>query len=252
MLWLVDHPLIFFATTVVVLWGSTEVGVLVRIHGPKLSSAERAEFDLVRNAMFTLFGLMVGFAISMAVTRYDLRKHYEEEEANAIGTEYLRLDFLPPEAAAAARALLRTYAGERIVFYNAPDPERQRANLAETAATQKALWNAVTPESGARPTPVAALVASGMNDVLNSQGYTLATWRNRLPVEVWILLVVVAAACNLLIGFGAGRLSPATHGVLPLTAALAFFLISDVEGPDNGLVRVHATNLEDAARAMER
>ena len=73
-----------------------ELASWAETRGHTLTSNDRAEFDLVRNAMFTLLGLMVGFAISMAVSRYDLRKSYEEAEANAIGTEYLRLDLMPP------------------------------------------------------------------------------------------------------------------------------------------------------------
>ncbi len=71
MLWLVDHPVVFFVTTLTLLIVSARVGVAARAHGRKLTSADGVEFDLVRNAMFTLLGLMVGFAISMAVSRYD-------------------------------------------------------------------------------------------------------------------------------------------------------------------------------------
>ncbi|MBV9290324.1 MAG: hypothetical protein JO288_21325 [Hyphomicrobiales bacterium] len=252
MVWLVDRPILFFCVTLVLLWGAAELGVLVRFRVHKLTPAERSEFDLVRNAMFTLLGLIVGFAISMAVSRYDLRKTYEEAEANAVGTEYLRLELMPPEIAAAARALLKTYAEERVAFYKERDPERQSRNEAETALTQNALWRAIAPEAKTAQTPINALVASGMNDVLNSQGYTLAAWRNRLPSEVWLLLIVVAAASSFLIGFGAERLSPVTHAVLPLTAALAFLLIADVEGPHNGLIRVEPVNLEDALAAMRK
>jgi len=250
MLWLVDHPLVFFVATLALLFAAAELGALARIRGHKLTDAERAEFDLVRAAMFTLFGLLVGFAITMAVSRFDLRKSYEEAEANAIGTENLRLDFLSPETASAARALLKAYAEKRIVFYTELDAERLARNEIETAATQKALWEAIVPAAKKEPTPIMGLTVSGMNDVLNSQGYTLSVFRNRLPVEVWMLLTVTAVACNFLIGFGAERLSPATHAVLPLAAALAFLLISDVEGPRNGLVRVHPVNIEDAARAI--
>ncbi len=252
MLWLVDHPLLFFVVALVLLWRAAELGVLVRFRVHNLTSSERAEFDLVRNAMFTLLGLMVGFAISMAVTRYDLRKTDEEAEANAIGTEYLRLELMPPEIASAVSALLKTYAEERVTFYVEQDPERLSKNDAEAARTQNALWAAIAPEAKTAQTPINALVAAGMNDVLDAQGYTLAAWRNRLPVEVWILLIAVAAACSFLIGFGAERLSPATHALLPLTAALAFLLIADVEGPHNGLVRVEPVNLEDALAAMRK
>jgi hypothetical protein len=250
MLWLVDHPFPFFAATLVLFIGCTRGGVLARLHGPKLTPAERSEFDLVRNAMFTLLGLMIGFAISMAVTRYDVRKGLEESEANAVGTEYVRLDLMPTEAASKARALLRTYVDERIAFYGLMDTDGLAKNAAATANTMTALWMAVAPEAKASQTAVTALVAAGMNDVLNSYGYTVAAWRNRLPVEVWLLLFVVAACCNFLIGFGAERLSSATHAILPLTASLAILLIADVEGPHNGFVRVHPINLIDAEASI--
>jgi hypothetical protein len=249
MLWLVDHPGVFFVTTLTLLIVSARVGVAARAHGHKLTSADGVEFDLVRNAMFTLLGLMVGFAISMAVSRYDLRKTCEEAEANAIGTEYLRLDLMPPEVSAAARALLRTYVDERIAFYRDPNPIRENKKDVET---MDSLWAAVAPEAKTRQTSTDALVASGMNDILNSQGYTLAAWRNRLPIEVWMLLILIAAGCNFLIGFGAERLSPATHAILPITVALAFLLIADVEGPRNGFVQVEPVNLDDVAIAMSQ
>ena len=250
MLWLVDHPAVFFVVTLTLLVVSARIGVLARIRGHKLTEADRVEFDLVRNAMFTLLGLMVGFAISMAVSRYDLRVFDEEAEANAIGTEYLRLDLMPPETTAAASALLRTYLDERIAFYQDRDPDHEAKNDVQTIETMNALWAAVAPEAKTRQTPTDALVASGMNDVLNAEGITLAAWRNRLPVEVWMLLLLIATGCNFLIGFGAERLSPVTHAILPVTAALAFLLIADVEGPRNGLVRVQPVNLNDLVAAF--
>jgi hypothetical protein len=250
MLWLVDHPLLFFLATLALFVGCTRIGVLARLHGHKLTSAERAEFDLVRNAMFTLLGLIIGFAIAMAVSRYDLRKSLEESEANAIGTEYVRLDFMPAETAAKARGLLKTFADQRIAFYGLRDPSDVARNAADTARTMGALWAAVAPDAKANQTAVTALVASGMNDVLNAYGYTVAAWRNRLPVEVWLLLIFIACGCNFLIGFGAEKLSSATHAILPIAASLAILLIADVEGPHNGFVRVRPENLIDAAASM--
>lgn len=246
MIWLIDHPLILFITMLLLFVGCTRAGAFARIHGHRLTPAERAEFDLVRNAMFTLLGLIVGFAISMAVSRYDLRKNLEESEANAIGTESVRLDFMPAETAAKARALLGAFADQRIAFYSGEGV----SNAKDTARTTDALWAAIAPNIAANQTAVTSLVAAGMNDVLNAEGYTTAAWRNRLPVEVWLLLIGLAACCNFLIGFGAERLSSATHAILPLTASLAILLIADVEGPHNGFVRVHPVNLIDAAEVI--
>jgi hypothetical protein len=63
---------------------------------------------LVLGATLTLLSLIVGFSFSMAVGRYDQRKNLEEEEANAIGTEYARAELLPAAAAARVRALLKS------------------------------------------------------------------------------------------------------------------------------------------------
>ena len=109
------------------------------------------------------------------------------------------------------RGQLRTYIDERIAFYRDHDPKKQENSDAATIGTMKTLKAVLAPDVNTRQTPTDALVAAGMNDVLNSEGYTLAAWRNRLPIEVWILFILIAAACNFLLGFGARRLSPATH-----------------------------------------
>ncbi len=81
----------------------------------------REEFSLVLTATLTLLGLIVGFTFSMAVSRYDQRKLYEEEEANSIGTEYLRAELLAPSATAEIRTLLREYLQDRSLFYQPRD-----------------------------------------------------------------------------------------------------------------------------------
>jgi hypothetical protein len=70
---------------------------------------EREDLDIVQTAILTLLALIIGFSFSMAVSRYDLRKTYEEAEANAIGTEYLRADLLPGESVTAVRDLIRKW-----------------------------------------------------------------------------------------------------------------------------------------------
>src|SRR5271166_517429 len=102
----------------------------------------------------------------MAVTRYDQRKSYEEAEANAIGTEYLRADSLPVEDAARVRELLKRYLGQRISFYQ-DRKERQVSQIdSDTAKLQAELWSTVFGAADQRPTPVVALAVSGINDVL--------------------------------------------------------------------------------------
>lgn len=106
----------------------------------------------------------------MAVSRYDQRKTYEEAEANAIGTEYLRADLLPAANAALERELLKKYLDQRVLFYVTRDDRQLRQIDTGTSEPQTELWSHA---AAAQPTPLVALAVSGMNDVLNSQGYRL-------------------------------------------------------------------------------
>ena len=72
-------------------------------------------------ATLTLLGLIIGFSFSMAISRYDQRKNYEEAEANAIGTEYVRADLLPAADAERMHGLLRNYLDQRVLFYQTRD-----------------------------------------------------------------------------------------------------------------------------------
>ena len=134
----------------------------------------------------------------MATTRYDQRKNYEEQEGNAIGTEYVRADLLSPVDAAKVRSLLKRYLDQRILFH---DEEELRQISARPVQLQAELWAAVKPAAAEQPTPVVALVIAGMNDVLNAQGYTQAAFWNRIPTAAWGLMTAIAICCNLLFGY---------------------------------------------------
>src|SRR5271156_2297456 len=179
----------------------------------------------------------------MAVTRYDQRKNYEEAEANAIGTEYLRANLLPVEDAARVRELLKGYLDQRILFYQDRE-ERQVSQIdSDTAKLQVELWSSVFGAADQRPTAVVALAVGGMNDVLNSQGYTQAAWWNRIPVGAWCLMFAIAIFCNGLLGYGARKMEAKLFMVLPAVVAVAFFLIADIDSPRGGVIRVQPQNL---------
>jgi hypothetical protein len=181
----------------------------------------------------------------MAISRYDQRKNYEEAEANAVGTEYVRADLLPAADTAKVRALLGTYLNQRVLFYTTRDPHQLSQIDSQTAQLQAELWAAVRAPVVAQPTPLGALAVAGMNDVLNSQGYTQAAWWNRIPTAAWGLMAAIAICCNLLVGYGVRgqKASPPLLLVLPLVASIAFFLIAEIDSPRGGVIRVSPQNL---------
>jgi hypothetical protein len=218
-----------------------------RVIGRRADHSKEAleDFDIVLAASLTLLGLIIGFAFSMSVSRYEQRKNYEEEEANAIGTEWARAGLLAAADTAKVRALLHSYLDERIRFYDARDADRLLQVNARTNELQNQLWSAVESAAADRQTPIVALAVAGMNDVLNSQGYTQASWWNRIPPAAWALMGTIAALCNLLIGVRASQLKT-RQGlllILPLILSVAFLLIADIDSPRGGYIHVRPQNL---------
>ena len=249
---IMNFPLLVLALSFVLLWLSVRIGVFFRQRRRGPDDEAREEFGVIVAANLTLLGLIIGFTFSMAISRYDERKKYEAAEANAIGTEYVRADLLPLTDAVKVRALLRDYLDQRVRFYQTRDESERLRIGAATAQLQAQLWSAAQVPAAAKPTPVIALAISGMNDVLNSQGYTQAAWWNRIPPSAWALMIAIAICCSLVIGYGARRAAP--KGILllvvPLVVSISFFLIADVDSPRGGMIRVPPQNLMSLAESL--
>lgn len=212
---------------------------------------ERDDLGLVISASLTLLALIIGFSFSMAVSRYDQRKNYEEEEANAIGTEYVRADLLPADAAAQVRQSLKQYLDQRLLFYTTRDPGELATINNETAKLQDRMWAAVQNAARAQPTPTVALAVAGMNDVLNRQGYTQAAWWNRIPKGAWSLMVTLGVCCGVLIGYGAHKKGILLFTVLPFLVSIAFVLIADIDSPRRGVIHVAPQNLISLEQSLK-
>jgi hypothetical protein len=249
---LLDYPLAVFVLALVAQWGAAYVGDFFRTRQRTTDAADPLDLTTVLTAALTLLALIIGFSFSMAVSRYEQRKNYEEAEANAIGTAYVRADLLPPATAARVRELLGIYTEQRVLFYEVSDQSRLSQIDAETTKLQGELWSAVVPPAEMQPTPVMALIVSGMNDVLNSQSYTQAAWWNRIPAAAWELLGVVAIFCNALLGYSERRTSNLLLIVMPVIVSVSFVLIADIDSPRRGHIRVMPQNLIALSQSIRR
>jgi len=248
---IVDHPLLVFAIAIFSMWIAAQVGRWILRCFP-LDEQLRNDYAVLEAGALTLLALIVGFGFSMALNRYDQRKNYEEAEANAIGTEYLRADLLPEADAVKIRDILRAYLDRRIQFYVTIDETAIEEINARTAKLQEGMWAAVLPAAKVQPTPITALVVSGMNDVINTQGYTQSAWWYRIPGSAWSLMIVVSLGCNMMIGYGS-RIIPASRRLLvamPLLIAIAFKLIADIDSPRRGFITVNPQNLISLADSL--
>ena len=253
MIHLLDWPSLIFILSFLLLSLSAWVGsrFFSRYRNPDTDSV----FDLgvIQTATLTLLGLIIGFTFSMAITRYDLRQTLEESEANAIGTEYLRADLLPASSAAQTKVLLMRYLDQRIAFYSTRGDDQKEALRSQTELAQKALWNEILPYIKIQNGATSALVASGMTDVLNSEGYTQAAWWNRIPIAAWCLMIAIAVFANALVGYGAHdfRKNRGLFLIFPLIISVAFFLIADIDSPTRGIIRIEAHNLLSLQNSLQ-
>jgi hypothetical protein len=247
-----DYPALVGALSFLALWLAARLGATLSRAKRSVQRKAREDFNTIMATTLTLSGLIIGFTFSMAIGRYEQRKGYEEAEANAIGTEYLRVDLLQAADAAKLRSVLMSYLDARISFYVVGNgKELQEINI-RTEQLQTELWSLVRDASVAQPTPLAALAVAGMNDVLNSQGYTQAAWWNRIPISAWILMLAIAAMGNLLIGYGAenDKAGSVLLLVLPAVLSVSFLLIADIESPRGGIIRVAPQNLSSLAQSL--
>jgi hypothetical protein len=248
-----NYPILFFPLSLFVLWLSSYVGTMLRRRKP-LVGEDREDFGFVQAAALTLLGLIIGFSFSMAIGRYDQRRNYEEAEANAIGTEFVRAGLLPPSDAARVRAQLARYLNLRIEFYRTHDRFEIQKITADTDELQTEMWTTVQTPALAQPTPLMALTVAGMNDVLNSQGYTQAAWWNRIPVAAWSLMIAISICCNLLVGYGArgARTKSPILLILPFFVSIAFLLIAEIDAPRGVLIQVPPQNLVSLAQSLTK
>ncbi|HET6206170.1 MAG TPA: hypothetical protein VFD98_05130 [Terracidiphilus sp.] len=246
-----NYPLAIGVLTLVCLWAAARLGAFLRKRKTTDDESQKDEYGIVLSATLTLLGLLIGFSFSMAISRYEQRKDYEEEEANAIGTEYIRVDLLSDPVRAKLKADLAQYLDLRIRRYEAHASDDVTELAAATAKLQDEMWNEVRNAAVATPDPVRATVVTGMNDVINRQGYTQAARWNRIPLPAWGLMAAIALFSNFLIGFGAKKHNNYVLLVVPLAIAVSFFLIADIDSPQGGLVRVAPQNLIALADSLK-
>jgi hypothetical protein len=246
---LVDRPVLMLVVSFVGLLLAAMLGVVAHKAWNPVKASDHNELAIVQSAALTLLGLIVGFSFAMAISRYDQRKGLEEAEANAIGTEYLRAGLMADDPAANARNALKRYLDLRIQFYVTSDEDALTRIGTERAKLEADLWAAARSLSAVSPTPITALVASGLNDVFNSTDATAAGWLDRIPVPAWWLLMMIGVAANVMLGYGARRFDPVLI-VVPLTVAVSLFLIADIDSPRGGVVQVPALNLTRLAKSL--
>lgn len=197
----------------------------------------------VDGAVFGLLGLLLAFTFSGAADRFDTRRGLLVEEANAIGTAWLRLDLLPPDARETLRARFRDYLDSRLLVYRKlPDLAAAQAELRRSGELQNEIWTLALGAARSEGSPAQMLLLPALNQMFDiTTTRTAAGFRHPPPV-IFALLAGLCLLSALLAGFGmASRAAtrPWLHmGAYALVMSTAFFVIMNLEHPRMGLIRI--------------
>jgi hypothetical protein len=200
----------------------------------------------IEAAVFALLGLLIAFTFSGAVSRFDNRRHLIVEEANAIGTAYLRLDLLPAGAQSALRQDFRRYVEHRLeVFRKLSDERAARAETAVATTLQGKIWSQAVAASQAQgATPSAPmLLLPALNQMIDITTTRTMALQLHPPLIIFGMLFLVALASALLAGYAmaGGKDRKWLHVIaFALVIALTVYVILDIEFPRLGLIRVDA------------
>lgn len=201
----------------------------------------------MEGAVFALLGLLIAFTFSGAASRFDARRQLVAQEANAIGTAYLRLDLLAPEAQSALRERVRSYVDSRLAFYRKlPHIEALQEEWARSVAPQGEIWTQAVAACRAQTEPPACiLLLPALNDMIDITTTRKVAALTHPPAIIFALLFGLALGCSLVAGYGAAGSKERswTHMILfAAVTAVTVYVILDIEYPRFGLIRVDAVD----------
>jgi len=189
------------------------------------------------------------FTFAMSVGRYETRRTLVLEEANAIGTTYLRASLLPETHTAGVENLLRRYVDVRLDFYKAgPDKAKQAAAQQAAAKIQRELWSHAVAAGKEAPSPLVASFVNALNEIIDLDAARLNALRTHVPGAVWLLVLAVSACGSCASGYSAGSSgarSSFANIALPLLIAVAITLIADLDQSRGGLILINQQPLLD-------
>ncbi|MCU0771306.1 MAG: DUF4239 domain-containing protein [Verrucomicrobia bacterium] len=207
----------------------------------------KAGLGAVEASVFGLLGLLVAFTFNGAANRFDQRRDLIVQEANAIGTAWLRLDALPDPTRLELRDLFRRYVDSRLESYRRiADATAAQKGLADSKALQAAMWEKATTACRSDPgRGVAMLVLPALNEMYDVATVRTAMVSRHPPRIVFFMLSGLSLSCSLLAGYGmaAARERSWTHMIaFAAITALTVYVIVDLEHPRRGFIRVTASD----------
>jgi len=236
---------VLFASTAGVL-AFIEAGRRIGLRISRRSGGPRQVLQAVEASVFALMGLITAFIFYGAGARFEARRGLIAEEANAIGTAYLRLDLLPPETQPEIRKEFREYVRSRLaVYHDIAQFKAVRAALDRSSALQRRVWTSAVAASNSSGPAERSLVLSAINEMIDITTVRTVALYTHPPAAVFALLAVTVIASSALAGYTMVA-SEARDWVsliaFVVVVGAALYVILDYEYPRIGIIRIDAAD----------
>jgi len=201
--------------------------------------------------MLALLALILGFTFSLSLQRFNDRAAAVVDEANAIGTTYLRTHLLPESVRTDAKRLTREYMDFRLKAGSVPLNEADARSLviAKSDAIIGELWDLTAKAAREDGGPVTSgLFITSLNETIDAFGSRVAIVKRHVPELVLLLLFTTFILTGVVIGYANGaedhRPSIAAY-VLALLISLLVFIIIDLDRPRRGLIQIPQDSIQN-------
>ena len=200
--------------------------------------------DAVASIVYGLLTLLLSFSFSLAVARFDARRHIIVDEANSVGTAYLRLDLLPEPSQPSLKAAFVRYTDARLAFNNAlsngTDPS---ASLKTTGEEQVVIWTKAMSAYRTDPHESTRIqLTPALNEMFDLAAARSEAVETRVPWIIFLLLASVSLASSLLIGKALAPRPTRSWGyrlIFSVVVVFVSYVIADLDDPRQGLIRIN-------------
>jgi uncharacterized membrane protein (Fun14 family) len=253
-----ESSVLIVAILLVALVLAVEVGYrLGRRSRARSDEASRSHVGSVQASLLGVLALVLGFTFSLSLQRYDSRSEAVVDEANAIGTAYLRAQLLPSSVRSEVKVLLGDYVDARVRASAIPlsDQAARGALLVKAGQQQTALWGYALQAAEEDPNPVTSgLFIQSLNELIDSYGRRNAALERHVPEVVLFLLFGTFVMTLGIVGYAAGvaghRVSSVVYIMVVLIILLVFVII-DLDRPRRGLIEVSQKSLTELQTSIQ-
>jgi len=244
----------FFVGVSIIMLVFCEVGYQFGLHAKTRQDKEApTSLGPMIGGLLGMLAFVLAFTFSMASAQHDLRKQNVLEEANTIGTAYLRADLLDKQYGIEVKRLLKEYVNVRLKAASGSDLDTA---IEKSVEIHNLLWARVSSAALENPSTNTSLMIQSINEVIDMhEKRVTGALRNRIPNSVWIALAAITALTMIALGTQVGLAGKRRLiAVIPLSLAFAVLvtLVVDLNRPQNGLITVGQQSMVTLQRSMAR